>query len=390
MGPSLSETVAIPSLTGPGGITEYAATILRPADTTTYPGVRPVALLQHGAGGNQCAQWWSAQHLAGHGYIALIWRSPPGANTTEGFRNAVDAMRSALVFVRSSANPFGEFTDANRIGLLGHSLGSVVVSFVQQDGDPGVRAIAALDTLRRWINGDPGGAVNECATAAVGEITPRVPALGFAMDAPCNSLPNVTPPDLKLAGYDRWREAGVPVMELVMAGYNHLAFASPGSEQQHRELAHFIQAWFDRWVLGDEPAEDLLVADAVLGRPMHDLLSTRFLSGAYLPGLAIDSRDYAAFLADDKAPSTRRRGGPDPRINRNEARRGVTFRFKADDRTASFECRLDAGNWKSCESPHRVGGQKLTPGAHAFRARATDTRGNRERKPALWRFAVGD
>ena len=79
MGESVSETVSIPSLTQPGGITQFTGTILRPADQTAFPGPRPVVLLQHGLGGNQCAQWWTAQDLAGHGYIALVWTAPTGA-----------------------------------------------------------------------------------------------------------------------------------------------------------------------------------------------------------------------------------------------------------------------------------------------------------------------
>src|SRR5690348_12807471 len=47
MGASVSETVSIPSLTQPDGITAYSGTILRPADTTAFPGMRPVVLLQH-------------------------------------------------------------------------------------------------------------------------------------------------------------------------------------------------------------------------------------------------------------------------------------------------------------------------------------------------------
>ena len=41
----------------------------------------------------------------------------------------------------------------------------------------------------------------ECASAKALEMTPRVPALGFAKDEPCNARPEVAPPDLKLAGF---------------------------------------------------------------------------------------------------------------------------------------------------------------------------------------------
>lgn len=292
-------------------------------------------------------------------------------------------MRSALAFIRTPANPYASLTDTANVALAGHSLGSVVAGFVQQDPDPGIRSLIALDTLRRWLNGDPGGAVFECAAAAVGEITPRVPALGFAKDQPCDAKPDFTPPDLKLAGFLHWRDAGMPAMELDMAGYNHLDFATPGSEDKHRVLSYFIEAWLQRWLLNDQSADRLLLADTVLGVPTASLLSTTYLSGAYLPG-QIDSSDYRGFLADTKAPNTERRSGPDGTINRKPVR----FRFAADDPEATFQCRLDQSEWKRCQSPKAVRRSKLRPGKHRFEVRATDPRGNVEEKPAVWRFRV--
>jgi pimeloyl-ACP methyl ester carboxylesterase len=377
MGDSASTTVSIPSLTQPNGNLAYDGTILKPADGATYPGPRPVVLLQHGLGGNQCAQYWSARDLAGHGYIAIVWTAPRGANQVEAFFNAVDAMRSAIAFVRGSQNPYLPNTDGSRIALAGHSLGSIVAGYVQQDSDPGVRALIALDTLRRWVNGDPGGAVFECAAAQQLEITPRVPALGFAKDAPCDAKPDYAPVDLKLPGFDWWRAHELPAVELVMAGYSHLDFATPGSELKHRDLAYLMEAWLGRWLLGDR-------TDAFLGDDVDELLSTRFLSGAYLPG-AVDSRDFRAFLADDKAPNTKRKAGPGNEVRRDRARRGVRFRFGSPDASATFECRLDGGKWRGCESPSKV---KTGRGRHRFRVHATDPRGNTEPDPAVWRFRV--
>jgi hypothetical protein len=296
-------------------------------------------------------------------------------------------MRSAIVFVATPANPYASLTDSSRIALAGHSLGSIVASFVQQDPDPGVLAIVALDTLRRWVNGDPGGAVFECTAKQGLEITPRVPALGFAKDQPCDARPDFAPPDLKLAGYEHWREAGIPAMELVMAGFVHADFAAPGSEDKHRDVAYFAEAWLDRWLLGDVAADDRLLADTVGGRPTASLLSTNFLSGAYLPNL-VDSADYEGYLSDIKAPATKKKDGPEGEIGRDRARRGVSFRFAADDPTARFECRLDDAEWRHCKSPKRVGPSKLRAGRHVFRVRATDPRGNVERSPAVWRFRV--
>jgi hypothetical protein len=379
MGGSVSAAVSIPSLTQPNGNAAYDGTILEPADEAAFPGPRPVVLIQHGLGGNQCGLYWIARDLAGHGYTAVVWTSPEGNSQTSAFVNAVDAMRSALVWVRSEANPFAERTDGSRVALAGHSLGSVVTSFVQQDPDPGVLAAVAFDTLRRWVNGDPGGAVNECAANQVLEITPRVPALGFAKDETCNAKPDFAPPDLKLAGFDHWRAAGVPVVELVMAGYLHFDFATSGSEAHHEQIAYFVEAWLARWLQGDRNAED-----AFFARDIDDVLSTGFLSGAYLPG-RVDSRDFRAFLADDKAPDTKRIKGPGSEVGRDRARAGIRFRFGSSDTSATFECRLDTGKWKGCKSGVRV---KTGSGRHTFRVRATDARGNVETAPAVWKFRV--
>ena len=103
------------------------------------PGPRPVVLIQHGLGGNQCANWWTAQDLAGHGYIAVVWTAPQGSSPTQAFGNAVDAMRSALAFVRTPVEPLR--------GPDGH--------------DPGGarRPLARLDRgLLRTERGRPGGA----------------------------------------------------------------------------------------------------------------------------------------------------------------------------------------------------------------------------------------
>jgi hypothetical protein len=305
MGRWVAQPVSIPSLTKPGGIAAYEGTIVRPANRLRYRGRRAAVVLQHGLGGSQCALWWAARDLAGHGYVAIVSTAPRGASNIAAFVNAEDATRSDVAFLRSHANPFGPATDGQRIGLAGHSLGSIVVSDVQQDQDPGVRAIVALDNLHRWVLGDPGAAEMTCVGSPAGQVTPRVPALGFAKDSPCSSNPTLSPPDLKEAGWSWWRANRVASMELVMRGFTHGAFATGGTEAQHRQLAHFVEAWLDRWVLGRRPAAARLLSRRVLGQPAASLLSTRFLSGAYLPP-RVNTDDYAKCLGTPTRRNCRR------------------------------------------------------------------------------------
>jgi len=385
MGSAEAEAATIPSLAHPFGNGSYDGTVVGPTDRAAFPGPRPVVLIQHGLGGNQCANWWTAQDLAGHGYIAVVWTAPQGSSPTDAFVNALDAMRSAIAFVPTAGNPYAGRSDASRMALAGHSLGSIVASVAQGDPNPGVKAVVALDTLRRWANGDPGGAVFECAAAQALEVTPRVPALGFAKDEPCNAKPDYAPVDLKLAGFEHWRAAGIPAMELVMNGYAHLDFATPGSEARHRRLSYFIEAWLDRWLLGDPSADRRLLAGTVLGQPTTNLMSTKFASAAYLPP-AVDTVDYRSWLGEPARPQTRKLHGPKRHVSRKRARKGLRFRFDSRDPAAYFECRLDRARFAECESPRRI--ERVGPGRHRFRVRAVDPRGPVEASPARWRFRV--
>lgn len=291
-GDSVSVAQDIPSTTV-AGLT-FPSSILRPADTAAFPGKRPVVVLQHGRGGNRCSLWWAAQFLSGHGYVVEIHAAPPDSNQVVAFNNAVDATRAAFAFMRSPQNPAAAFSDTERVGLAGHSLGSAVTSLLQGDQTLGIDAVIASDNLRRYMEGDPGGSNSECSSPPNVEVNPLVPALGFAKDEPCNSTPGVTDPLIKQFGWSWWRERGLPTVELVMRGFGHGDFAGGGEEAKKRDLAHWYEAWFDHWLL-DEPA-DRILATEVNGRPTAEVLSGHYLSAACLPGLA-DTTDLSSWLA---------------------------------------------------------------------------------------------
>lgn len=89
-----------------------------------------------------------------------------------------------------------------------------------------------------------------------------------------------------------------------------------------------------------------------------------------------------AFTVDTLAPSSTITGGP----SGNTQNHTPTFQFHADDPQATFECKVDSGNWNSCTSPKTIGHQDL--GAHTFKVRATDLAGNVEAQPATRDFTV--
>src|SRR5215216_3611470 len=150
----------------------YEGTVLRPRRPLRRLGRMPAVVLMHGAGGSQCGLWWAARHLAGHGYVTLVITHD--GNLIEH----VQAVRTGVRWLRSPSNPFRDVTLRNRIGLAGHSQGSNA-SMLAQD-ESGVRALVALDSLKRFARGDRAAAIG-CGRRR-SPVTPRVPALGFAMD----------------------------------------------------------------------------------------------------------------------------------------------------------------------------------------------------------------
>ena len=63
------------------------------------------------------------------------------------------------------------------------------------------------------------------------------------------------------------------------------------------------------------------------------------------------------------------------------------FSFSSSEGSSTFECRLDAGSWSSCTSPHAIS-PALTGGSHTFEARATDQVGNTDATPASYTWVV--
>jgi len=64
----------------------------------------------------------------------------------------------------------------------------------------------------------------------------------------------------------------------------------------------------------------------------------------------------------------------------------ASFGFSADDPTAAYTCRLDAGAWSPCTSPATYG--NLSPGAHIFSVYARDLAGNADLSPSTWDWVI--
>ena len=87
-------------------------------------------------------------------------------------------------------------------------------------------------------------------------------------------------------------------------------------------------------------------------------------------------------VADTQAPETRIASGPEASTESSEA----TFRFGASEKRSTFECRVDAFDWRSCTSP--ITYTEVPAGDHTFAVRARDRYGNSDATPATRSWTV--
>ncbi len=85
---------------------------------------------------------------------------------------------------------------------------------------------------------------------------------------------------------------------------------------------------------------------------------------------------------DTTPPETTITKGPDGVVHGKRAK----FKFTSDDPAATFACKLDHGQYKSCSSPYKV--KHLDSGRHKLKVVATDAAGNNDLSPAVFHFKV--
>jgi glucose/arabinose dehydrogenase len=100
-----------------------------------------------------------------------------------------------------------------------------------------------------------------------------------------------------------------------------------------------------------------------------------------------DTRDNTgtatrSFIVDTRAPDTTIEAGPDGDGTSSSA----ALSFDSDDPGASFQCRLDGGEFAACVSPYEY--SELAAGRHTFEVRAIDAAGNVDPTPATWNWTV--
>lgn len=304
---------------------ELRAYLFAPANLAQRPDASlPVVVIGPGSGSSQALYHiWSARELAGHGYIVLAV-DPQGAGRSEAngepescgpegcpgvpFQQAdnySDGLLSGLDFMFSDEHPWLRKAGRNRAGVAGHSLLARAASFVGGI-DLRVQAVVAWDNMSSTVDGDAGvsSGGGGCGALIGGEppgeprpVTLRVPTLGEASDRVPGCDPTNTDPEIKKTGYERWRAAGIPAMEVVIRDAVHGDWAQSRQSipQQLESFQYYTRAWFDLYLKNDAAARDKLLAAQVplstVTLARADLLSAGFRSAVFMPDARIDCAD---------------------------------------------------------------------------------------------------
>lgn len=228
--------------------------------TGPYPGV---VITTGSVQGYKELYWWAAQGLAEAGYVVMTY-DVQGQGASEVFghdeetgllacgrdgcpgvpfqqqANFVEGTEDALDVFLSDANPLLGLVDGRRIGLAGHSLGARAVTEVG-NRDERVAAVVAWDNAH-----------------LPDDVAPRVPTMGQDAEAGFWPQPFASPPDPDAhnATFRRFREAGVPAMQVSLQGSTHLEwtyvpYLLAASSTGERVAMHYTLAWFDRWLKGE-------------------------------------------------------------------------------------------------------------------------------------------
>jgi hypothetical protein len=99
------------------------------------------------------------------------------------------------------------------------------------------------------------------------------------------------------------------------------------------------------------------------------------------PDIGADEFPQASGALDDDPPETEITKGPRKKTKKRRAR----FEFASDEPGASFECKLDGGDFEPCDASEDF---RVKRKRHRLQARAVDKAGNRDPTPAEHRWKV--
>lgn len=237
--------------------------IYEPPNTSTP---LPAIIICEGAAGYTSAYSWIPNALASHDYIAFIFDFP-GQGYSEGFHpihaiylpklnlflrfgsfhesgihyqngDCVQATKDAITYL-TTQSPIADNVNQSSIGLIGHSLGGLVVTETAAQ-DPRVRAAVTLSH-----------ATPDC----IQNITIPIQFIGGDLDLTpaSDSIPILR---------HSYRDAHAPKELIFIAGGTHLGFTSalgplcPCPSWQKTCCLHYAIGWFDWFLRGQPQAYD--------------------------------------------------------------------------------------------------------------------------------------
>lgn len=300
------------------------AFLYAPADVEARSGPLPLVIIGPGSGNGRAKNYmWAGRTLAGQGgYLALVF-DPQGNGESEvngepescgaegcpgvpfqSADNFVDGFLSTIDFAYSGEHVWLHKADLTGVGVAGHSLSARAAAYVSGI-DARVVVVVAWDNLSSALEGDAGvsSGGGACGSLIGGEVpgesrpvTIRVPAMGQASDAAPGCDPVNADPEIKKTAFGKWRDAGVPAMQLVFKGAAHGDFSQTSSSDPEilRLSEYYTQLWFDLYLKGDSAAAGRLATPTALDRTLEEVLSADFRSALYAPELKADCGDLLA------------------------------------------------------------------------------------------------
>lgn len=304
-----------------------------------------VVIPPSGGAATQGSVSYLAKFLALHGFIGLTvdpqgvgnsptFGDPPctgaGGRTNpspcpnvpfQQMDNFFDAGQSALDYLLGPNDAWRPHVDPHRVGATGHSEGARAASYLQDPAFDGrASAVVALDNLTANYCGDAGTPSKEGPGGPAGlqnmvingqpkcmtdpndpafQVHPTAPAMGLGSDGnggfgqDAGAL-TAGPPDLKKAAFGAWKAAGVPSMELVLAGVTHNQFAQSRTSDDAtlHKIAIYTEAWFALFLAHDHAALDTLLGRSVLGQPVSAFLATAYDSALFLSRPSLDCERF--------------------------------------------------------------------------------------------------
>jgi dienelactone hydrolase len=200
----------------------------------------------------------------------------PRPSCSTGTSHAAKQDRRVAAGLNDAFNPLGEMVDADRIGIVGHSLGAAAVSFVGQK-DSRVDALVAWDNLGAPDEGIGVVDTPACASAPESRTPPPItkPALGISNDYGLTPTPFLSDPDPqeRNRAFLAYRESGVDAGEITIRGGCHEESAfipgvvtgpyplGCGTLRGGDLIAWYTTAWLDKYVKGEDGAEARLLTD---------------------------------------------------------------------------------------------------------------------------------